>query len=100
MTSDIKVTYINSTTDTDFAVVVFTKNFNLETPVVYYVAWRVLRVDSLTVDFVYPVTMDVGATYAYSGQTMHAGPFPAKLGSTWEITQESISDTAILKESK
>lgn len=99
MTSNIKVAYINSTGNTDFEVVVFTKNFNINTPKVYYVAWQVLRGQS-AVEFVYPVSMDVGATYTNSGKTMRAGPFPAKLGSTWEITQESIKDTAVLKEGK
>ena len=97
MTSNIKIAYLNKTANTDFEVVVFTKNFNINTPKVYYVAWQVLRGQS-EVDFVYPVSMDVGATYTSSGKIMKAGPFPSKLGSTWEISQESISSTATLKE--
>ena len=99
MTTDIPIKYINATTNTDFEVVVFTKNFSTNTPKTYYAAWQVLR-GQTSVQFVYPVTMSVGATYKSGGQLITAGPFPAKLGSTWEITQESATDTAVLKQSK
>ena len=99
MTTDIPIKYINATTNTDFEVVVFTKNFSTNTPKTYYAAWQVLR-GQTSVQFVYPVTMSVGATYKAGGQLITAGPFPAKLGSTWEITQESVTDTAVLKQSE
>ena len=99
MTTDIPIKFINATSNVDFEVVVFTKNFNINTPMVYYAAWQVLRAQT-SVQFVYPVAMSVGATYRSGGQLITAGPFPAKLGSTWEITQESATDTAVLRESK
>ena len=99
MTTDIPIKYINATTNVDFEVVVFTKNFSTNTPKTYYAAWQILR-GQTSVQFVYPVAMAVGATYKSGGQLITAGPFPAKLGSTWEITQESAADTAVLKQSK
>ena len=99
MTTDIPIKYINATSNVDFEVVVFTKNFSTNTPKTYYAAWQILR-GQTSVQFVYPVSTSVGATYKSSGQVITAGPFPAKLGSTWEITQESATDTAVLQESK
>ena len=99
MTTDIPIKYINATRNTDFEVVVFTKNFNTNKPTIYYAAWQILRGQS-SVQFVYPVSMSVGAIYTSGGQVITAGPFPAKLGSSWEITQESAAATAVLKESK
>ena len=95
MTTDIKISYINATANTDFDVVVFTKNYNVNTPKVYYVAWKVLRAQT-EADFVFPVSMEVGATYTSSGTTNKAGPFPAELGSTWSIAQEPETATATL----
>ena len=99
MTTDIPIKYINATGKTDFEVVVFTKNFNVNTPRVYYAAWQILRAQN-AVQFKYPVSLSVGATYQTGGQTIFAGPFEAKLGSTWEITQDSIDSAAVLKEGK
>ena len=99
MTTDIPIKYINATSNVDFEVVVFTKNFSTNTPKTYYVAWQLLR-GQTSVEFVYPVQMQVGATYSQGGQFITAGPFGAKLGTTWEISQESASATAVLKESK
>ena len=99
MTTDIPIKYINATTNTDFEVVVFTRNFSTNTPKTYYVAWQVLR-GQTSVQFIHPASMAVGATYRSGGQVITAGPFPANLGSTWEVTQESASDTAVLKQSK
>ena len=98
MTTDIPIKYINATVSTDFEVVVFTKNYNVNTPQVYYVAWQILRAQT-SAQFVYPVSTAVGATYHTGGQLITAGPFPAQLGSTWEITQDSINATAVLKQS-
>ena len=98
MTTDIPIKYINATTNTDFEVVVFTKNFSTNTPKTYYAAWQVLR-GQTSVQFVYPISTAVGATYTNGGQIITAGPFPAPLGSTWEITQDSINATAVLKKS-
>ena len=94
MTTDIPIKYVNDTKATDFEVVVFTKNFNVNTPMVYYVAWQVLRGQS-SKDFIYPVSMGVGATYEDHGR-VSAGPFPSELGSTWLITQDTPSSTAVL----
>ena len=95
--SDIAIKYINSTGNTDFQVVVFTKNFSTNTPKIYYCAWQVLRAQT-SVQFVYPVSMAVGATYTQGGQLITAGPFPAPLGSTWEIKQDSATSTAVLSQ--
>ena len=99
MTSDIPIKYINGTSNVDFEVVVFTKNFSTKTPEVYYAAWQILRGQS-SVQFIYPASLSVGATYTDGGQIITAGPFPAKLGSTWEITQENPEATAVLRISK
>ena len=98
MTTDIPIKYVNATTNTDFEVVVFTKNFSTNTPKTYYAAWQILRAQT-SVQFVYPVSTAVGATYTSGGQIITAGPFPAKLGSTWEITQDSMNATAVLMQS-
>ena len=99
MTTDIPIRYVNCTGKTDFEVVVFTKNYNTNTPKTHYAAWKVLRRQS-SVEFIYPVSMAVGVTCKLGGQQITAGPFPAKLGSTWEISQDVISSTAILKQSE
>ena len=98
MTTDIPIKYVNATRNTDFEAVVFTKNYSTNTPNTYYCAWQVLR-GQTSVQFVYPVTTAVGAVYSQGGQTITAGPFPAELGSTWQITQESSIDTAVLAQS-
>ena len=98
MTTDIKIRYINATSEVDFAVVVFTKNFTVSTPEAFYSAWQVLK-GQTSVDFVYPISTSVGVTYEENGQIITSGPFPAELGTTWEITQE-LGKTADLKQSK
>ena len=98
MTTDIPIKYINATCNTDFEVVVFTKNFNINTPTVYYAAWAVLQAQT-SVQFIYPISSSIAASYYAAGKLVTAGPFPAKVGSTWEITQASPDDTAVLKES-
>ena len=97
MTTDISIKYINETNNTDFEVVVFTKNYSTNTPKTYYCAWQVLRGQN-SVKFSYPVSTAVGAIYEHEDQTIAAGPFPAKLGSTWQITQDSANNTAVLSE--
>ena len=99
MAHDIPVRFINDTGKADFEVVVFTKNFSYNTPRTYYVAWQVLRTMA-SVDFFYPASVSVGATYNSQGQMSIAGPFLAELGTTWEITQETSSSMAELKQSK
>ena len=99
MTSDIPIKYVNGTSNVDFEVVVFTKNFSTKTPEIYYTAWQILRGQS-SVQFIYPASLSVGAIYTDGGQIITAGPFPAKLGSTWEISQENPEATALLQMSK
>ena len=53
-----------------------------------------------SVEFVCPVQIQVCSTYFKGGQFITAGPFGAKQRTTWEISQESASATAVLKESK
>ena len=92
---DIPIKYVNATKKVDFQVVVFTKNYNTDTPKIYYVAWQVLAAQS-SAQFKYPAEISIGATYQKSGQIITAGPFPAQLGSTWKITQSTENDTATL----
>lgn len=99
MGDDIPIKYINNTKNTDFEVMVFTKNYSTRTPRVYYVAWQVLR-GQTSVEFKYPVNIAVGATYSSNGLQVVAGPFESDLGSSWRITQEKPTDTAVLKQSK
>ena len=99
MATSIPIRYINSTSETDFQVIVFTKNFSVNTPETFYVAWQVLSTQT-EADFVYPVDTSVGATYMQGGTTIHSGPLPANLGSTWSIVQEAPTGAAILSESE
>ena len=95
----IPITYINSTGQTDFQVLVFTKNFSVNTPETFYAAWQVLRAQTSS-SFEYPVDIEVGAIYESAGQTIISGPFAASLGSTWGVIQHSPNETAVLSESK
>ncbi len=88
---------MNKTGKTDFEVVVFTKNFSTNTPQTYYCAWQILR-GQTSIKFVYPVSTAIGATYKERGQEISAGPFPAELGTTWTVSQESDESTAVLEE--
>ena len=97
MTADIQIEFINGTGNTDFQVVVFTKNFSTNTPETIYAAWQVICVQTSS-SFLYPVSTSVEAKYDIGGQTNNMGPFPAKLGSTWEIRQEPKSGTPTLRE--
>ena len=94
---DINIKYVNNTLNTDFDVMVFTKNYSTRTPKTYYVAWHILRGQS-SVSFTYPVNIAVGATYQDKGLSIVAGPFVAQLGSSWTIVQAQTSDTAVLKQ--
>lgn len=97
MTEYIPIKYVNNTKNTDFEVMVFTKNYSTRTPKIYYVAWQVLR-GQTSVEFKYPMHLAVGATYSSNGLQIVAGPFDATLGSSWRITQEKANDTAFLKQ--
>ena len=99
ISNEIRVKYVNNTGSTNIQVVVFTKNFSLNTPTTYYSAWLVLKAQSQA-SFVYPVEIGVGASYEQDGQTVIAGPFPANLGSTWCIKQNTPSDTVVLAEGR
>lgn len=99
MTTNIPIKYINSTGSTDFQVLVFTKNFSLNTPETYFAAWQVLRAQNQA-EFQYPVEIEVGASYEHGGQVITSGPFGASLGSTWNISQTSPSETSVLSESE
>ena len=98
MTTDIRIRYINATSKVDFAVVVFTKTMSVSTPETLHAAWQVLKGQS-SVDFVYPISTSVGATYEENGNIITSGPFATELGTTWEITQE-LEKTAVLTQSK
>ncbi len=94
-TTDIAIKYINDTGSTDFSVVVFTKNFSVDTPEVYFAAWEVIRVQSSS-EFIYPISTSIGASYLLGYQFNTMGPFGAVLGSTWEINQDNKANTPVL----
>lgn len=98
MTEYINIKYVNNTNNTDFEVMVFTKNYSTRTPKTYYVAWQVLR-GQTSVLFKYPLNyMEVGASYEERGLLVVSGPFHADVGSSWKITQPQPNDTAILQQ--
>ena len=97
MAKDIPVRFINATSKSDFEVVVFTKNFSAKT--VYYSVLEVLKTQG-SAQFVFPASVSIGATYQNGGQSVTVGPFPAQVGSTWQITQDTPSSTAVLEQSK
>ncbi len=94
--TNIEIMYVNNTGSTDFATVVFTKNFNVNTPEVVYAAWEVIRVQTSS-KFVYPISTSIGATYQLRDQHNTMGPFGAVLGSTWEINQDNKATTPVLQ---
>ena len=91
----IPIRYINKTGKTDFQVLVFTKNYSINTPETYHSAWQILMAQSV-VDFEYPYDIEIGASYEQGSQKIIAGPFTAELGSTWEINQQTSLSTATL----
>ena len=95
----IPIRYINNTGKVDFEVMVFTRNYNTKTPKIYYVAWHVLRAQSV-VDFSFSSTISVGAFYKVNALVVKAGPFVAESGSTWTIVQNDRWDTAVLTKGK
>ncbi len=95
-TTDIPIKYVNSTGSTDFSVVVFTKNFSVNTPETYYAAWEVIQVQNSS-QFVYPISTAIGASYDLGDQYNTMGPFGAVLGSTWQINQDDKDATPILE---
>lgn len=97
ITEDVPVKYINYTNKTNFQVVVFAKNSSCLVPSTKYVAWQVLKVQG-SVQFKFPVDVEIGASYVTGGMTITAGPIQAELGSTWSIKQEYMHDSAILTE--
>jgi len=97
--STINVRYYNNTGNTDFEVMVFTKNYSTRTPKTYYVAWHVLR-GQTSVTFQYPVELAVGCTYEENKLKIVSGPFSAGLGSSWKIAQPKNTSTAVLSQSK
>ncbi len=99
MTSTINVKYVNGTGNTDFEVMVFTKNYSTRTPKTYYVAWHVLR-GQTSVSFQYPVDLSVGCSFEEHGLKITSGPFASLLGSSWRITQPKSVSTAVLAQSK
>lgn len=99
LTEDIPVKYVNATKKTDVQVVVFSKNSSLTTPSTCYVAWHILRGQG-GVQFTYPASIEIGASYKTGGMTITAGPINSEQGSTWEIKQETLHETATLTKSK
>lgn len=97
--SDIPIKYVNSSKRNDIQVVVFAKNDSSVYPTTLFTAWHVLR-GQCSVQFTYPASLGVGVSYKTGGMTVTAGPIDAEPGSTWEITQESLHESATLKRSE
>ena len=97
MNEDIPIKFVNATGNTNFQVIVFTKNFSKNTPSTCYCAWKILTVQS-SAQFTYPTSASIAASYVHGGQKITAGPFPAAMGSTWEVTQPNY--TAELRQGK
>ena len=95
--NSIPIIYYNRTNSVDFDVLVFAKVLKSSIISNPYVAWQILR-GQTSVSFVYPVNMQVGATYINKDQVVTAGPFDTNEGSTWEIVQDRSGDTAQLKQ--
>ena len=96
MTTEIPIRFINATGKTDFHVIVCTRNFSTSTPETLSCAWQVIDVQSSS-SFNYPISTSVVAFYTdSSGKENRMGPFPSKLGSTWEIEQEDEQSAPVL----
>jgi hypothetical protein len=100
----IPIKYINATNEVDFDVVVFTKNYftspetaELYHSADYYVAWQILR-GQTSVSSIFPEGIEVGSTYNNNCQWISCGPFKAKLGSTWEMRQDTRDSTPVLEQ--
>lgn len=90
------VKYVNNTGKVDFEVVVFAGPSQSRGSS-QNVAWHVLNAQS-SVEFEYPFQSEIGAFYEQSGQKVTAGPFPVRLGSTWEAVRENADSPLVLKE--
>ena len=100
ITSPVDIHYKNETTNVDFQVMVFSRNYASNVggqPV--YAAWEVMR-GQTEVRFRYSAEISVGATYRTQDQEIISGPFGAKLGTTWSVSQSSVDATAELLEGK
>ena len=100
ITSPVDIRYKNETANTDFQVMVFSRNYASNVggqP--SYAAWEVLRRQT-EVRFKYTAEISVGATYRTEDQEIISGPFGAKLGTTWSVNQSSVTATAELLEGK
>ncbi len=95
--SSVPIIYHNKTNCVDFEVIVFASRQTSHIVSSPYVAWQVLRGQS-SVSFIYPLDIQVGASYTHADQQVTAGPFCTYQGSTWEIVQNNSADTAELKE--
>lgn len=91
MSSSTPIKYNNRTKEFDFKVIVYSISDG--------VVWQILQAQS-SVFFDYPAEESVGASYEDNGLTIMSGPFTAAPGSTWTITQEEESSTAILEQSR
>lgn len=95
--NDIPITYINKTGHNDFIVVVFTKNQTVNAFDTPFVAWRTIKAQS-SATFCYPVNTSVGAYWTVGNVKFHAGPFNARLGSTWVFKQDYKEDSPTLEQ--
>ena len=96
---DIEVTYINATGHNDFILLVFTKNEDanaMETP---FVAWQKIQAQT-SATFWYPLDAAVGAQWESAGALIKAGPFPARLGTTWYLSSFMKEDSPNLTQGR
>lgn len=97
--NDIKVTYINATGHNDFMLLVFTKNEDVNAIESPYVAWHKIQAQS-SATFWYPVDASIGAHWESAGALIRAGPFQARLGTTWYLTSYQKDDSPNLAQGR
>ena len=96
---DVPIVYLNKTGRNDFAVVVFTKNEDLNAIETPFVAWQIIRAQT-SANFAYPVFASVGVYWESNGVTLYSGPMIAAAGSTWEFTCPVQDGSGTLKEGR
>ena len=97
MSNDIQVTYVNATGHNDFILVVFTKNEDVNAIDTPFVAWQKIQAQT-SATFHYPLAAAVGAHWETGGALIRAGPFEARMGTTWKLSSYMREDSPNLAE--
>ncbi len=84
----IPICFINETGKNDFTVNIYASKYSRE-------PWRSINAQS-SATFGYDTSVEVGASYSENGLYVVSGPFPAEVGSVWQVKQDSPRVTAIL----